>query len=333
MQAPGGYCCCGLNGEASNTETVVIWSDNGETIDDPAFQQRVQAITADLRSLFGESPVASPSSSFFNYLELKAAGQPNAELLVSTDRTKTIISIPLPEEKLAEIDIADAIAGIEAHSGDGYHVTTLGMVSINEAFNTYAEHDLIKAESIGVPIALVILVVVFGALVAPLLPLILAIVSIGIAMGVIALIGQWWDLQTFIQNMVTMLGLAVGIDYALFIAERYREERSKGYEKYRAIERAGATSGKAVLFSGCTVVLALLGVCLVPTNIFRSLGLGAVIVVVLAVIATMTLLPAMLSLMGIASTGPACTPHRTSMETMQPSVMPMSGSGDASPGP
>lgn len=298
MQGLDRIATAGLNGDAANTETIVMWADNGTTIDDPAFQQRLQTLTGDVRTMLGEAPEASANSTFLNYLELKASGHPEADLLLSADRTKTVISVPMPEEVLDRIDLKELIDMVEAHGGDGYHATILGMLSINEAFNSYAEHDLIKAESIGIPIALVILVVVFGALVAPTLPIVLAIFAIGIAMGVVALVGQWWDLQTFIQNMVTMLGLAVGIDYALFIVERYREERAKGYAQIRAIERAGATSGKAVFFSGCTVVLALFGVFLVPTNIFRSLGLGAVIVVVLAVLATMTLLPAMLGLLG-----------------------------------
>jgi len=101
-----------------------------------------------------------------------------------------------------------------------------------------------------------------------------------------------------VQNMITMIGLAVGIDYSLFIVARYREERLHGREKQEAIGRAGATANRAVFFSGMTVVLALLGLLIVPNTIFRSLAGGAVFVVLVAVAASMTLLPAILSLMG-----------------------------------
>jgi len=151
---------------------------------------------------------------------------------------------------------------------------------------------------IGLPIALIVLIFVFGAIVAPGLPIVLGLFSIGTALGIVTLAGQFGDLQLFIENMVTMLGLAIGIDYALFIVERYREQRRLGDNRQRAIEVAGGTAGKAVLFSGMTVILALIGVMLVPFNIFFSLGLGAVIVVAVAVSLTMTLLPAMLSLLG-----------------------------------
>src|SRR5690606_28181072 len=95
-----------------------------------------------------------------------------------------------------------------------------------------------------------------------------------------------------------MIGLAVGIDYSLFIVGRYREELAKGRDKVDAITRAGDTASKAVLFSGMTVVIALLGMLIVPATIFKSLGAGAIIVVIVSVLATLTMLPALLSIMG-----------------------------------
>ena len=106
------------------------------------------------------------------------------------------------------------------------------------------------------------------------------------------------DLSFFITNMITMIGLAVGIDYSLFIVSRYREERLHGFEKLDAISRAGATATRAVFFSGLTVVLALVGLLILPNTLFRALGLGAILVVLVAVLASMTLLPAVLSLLG-----------------------------------
>src|SRR4029453_17747121 len=112
------------------------------------------------------------------------------------------------------------------------------------------------------------------------------------------LIGQAFQLSFFITNVITMMGLAVGIDYSLFIVSRYREERAKGLPKQGAIAETGATASRAVFFSGMTVVLALFGMLLVPSTIFRSLGLGAIIVVLVAVMISLTLLPAMLGLLG-----------------------------------
>jgi RND superfamily putative drug exporter len=147
-------------------------------------------------------------------------------------------------------------------------------------------------------VALLILIVVLGALIAAGLPIVLGLVSVFIAIGLAAIVGQFMDLSFFIVNMIGMIGLAVGIDYALFVISRYREERLRGHDKLTAIEIAGGTASKAVLFSGFTVIVALTGMFLAPGTIFQSLGLGAVLVVVVAIVATMMLIPALLSLLG-----------------------------------
>src|SRR5262249_3157254 len=130
------------------------------------------------------------------------------------------------------------------------------------------------------------------------LPILVGIAAIAIAVGMVAVVGHLTHFSFFVTNMITMMGLAVGIDYSLFVTSRYREERHRGLDKLAAIEAAGAPASPAVFFSGMTVVLALLGMLLIPTTIFRSLGAGAIFVVVAAVLASMTLLPAILGLLG-----------------------------------
>ena len=146
--------------------------------------------------------------------------------------------------------------------------------------------------------ALVILVVVFGALVAAGLPLVLSIFSIVVGLAITVLIGQNFELSIFALNILTATGLAVGIDYSLFIVSRYREERHGGLDEMAAIGAASATASNAVFFSGMTVVLSLVGMLIVPLSIFTSLGVGAMSAVFAAVAAALTLLPAMLALLG-----------------------------------
>jgi putative drug exporter of the RND superfamily len=134
--------------------------------------------------------------------------------------------------------------------------------------------------------------------VAGLVPLLLAIASIVVALALVALLAQAYDLSVFTQNMLIGMGLALGIDYSLFTLSRYREERLQGREKLDAIATAGATAGRAVLFSGIAFVLAMLGLLLVPSTIFRSLAAGAILVGIVSVIAALTLLPAVLALLG-----------------------------------
>jgi RND superfamily putative drug exporter len=299
----------GLDEEASIGETIVIRSLDGTTVDDPAFQEKTAATVKEVRALIDDwradvgldpEPPLSPTHqpSVIDYYELKPFNVPEIDQLISQDRQKLIVPVSFSPAIFDHVEIGRYLDALHDLSDDRFEVVSAGTLSINERYSTIAEEDLVRGELIGVPIALVILVLVFGALVAPLLPLALAVVAIGIALGVVTLVGQVLSLNLFIQNMVTMIGLAVGIDYALFVVERYREERAAGFTRQRAIERAGATSSKAVVFSGITVVLALAGVILIPTNLFQSLGLGAVIVVLVAVLANLTLLPALLSLLG-----------------------------------
>ena len=169
---------------------------------------------------------------------------------------------------------------------------------MNYTFSELAEKDLQTGESIGIAVALIILALVFGSVVAAFIPIILAIVAIFAAIGVTGVVGQVIDLNEFVPNIMTMMGLAVGIDYALFILSRYREERGRGLSKHEAIEASSGTAGRAVVFSGFTVVLALLGMFIIPERTFQAFGIGAIMVVFVAVLVGMTLLPALIGILG-----------------------------------
>ena len=149
------------------------------------------------------------------------------------------------------------------------------------------------------PLAFVILILVFGAVVAGFLPMGIAALALAGSFAVITLVSEIWPLSTFVFNVTLMIGLAVGIDYALFIVERFREERALGRDVIDAVGIAGDTASRAVVFSGLTVVIALLGMLIVPTSIFRSFSVGAISVVVFAVAISLTMLPAVLRLMDL----------------------------------
>jgi MMPL family len=150
----------------------------------------------------------------------------------------------------------------------------------------------------GLPTAVVILLLVFGAVVAGLVPLVLALVSILVALALAALLGQAFELSVYTVNMPSGMGLAVGVDYSLFVVSRYREERLRGREQLDAIAASGATASRTVLFSGMTFVLAVFGLLLVPNTLFRSLAAGAILAGLVSVLAALTLLPAVLGLLG-----------------------------------
>jgi len=234
------------------TETVIVRSETS-TVDDATFRRIVEETTDDLRGLTGI--VASAT----NVYEARAAGAAEADGLVSADGRTTLIPVTLTSYEAGSKHIEAFLATLDRHEGDGFRLPTVGTVSIDETFNGIAEKDLQKAELIGIPVAVLILAIVLRALVAPGLPLVLAMGSILIATGLAALFGRVHELSFYVVNMITMIGLAVGIDYALFIVERYREERRRGADTLTAIEVAGGTASKAVLVSGVTVILALMG--------------------------------------------------------------------------
>ena len=201
--------------------------------------------------------------------------------------------------KDAEKQIEDVYEIVDGAGRDArFETFVTGEVTFSVDFSEQAQKDSEQGEIIGVPIALVILAAVFGAIGATLLPVALAIIAIAASLGVVSLIGEALNMHVFTFNIITMIGLAVGIDYSLFIVSRYREERRAGQEKVEAITTAGRTASRAVFFSGATVVFALLGMLIIPHSAFFSLGLGAILVVILSVAASMTLLPALLSVLG-----------------------------------
>ncbi|MXZ45698.1 MAG: MMPL family transporter [Chloroflexi bacterium] len=269
-------------------EIVIVQSDT-LTVDDPAFAAKATEVFAAITAL-GDEVITQG----FHYFLL-----PDPRL-VSEDRTTTIMPFLLTGTLAeAERNVEEIFHAIdEVTADDGFRVLIVGSASSAFESNEYAVHDLEQGERFGVPVALLILLVLFGAVVAALVPIGLAIVAIVVALAAAALIGQVYELVFFVTLMITMIGLAVGIDYSLIMVSRFRDEMGRGLSVADAVERTGATAGRTVLFSGVTVVIAVLGLFIVPMGFFRSLGLGAVLVVIAELAATLTLLPAVLMLLG-----------------------------------
>jgi RND superfamily putative drug exporter len=237
----------------------------------------------------GGSLLAAPPFSGFD-------AQQQATSLISTDRSTTLVTVPITD--MSEEIVAELRAVAADASDEAYDVQVAGQAAMFADFMKIAEEDMASSERTGLLVALIVLVVVFASVVAAVLPLVMGVVAIGVALGLVGLIGQLWDFNMFVQNIITMIGLAVGIDYSLFIVSRYREERKKGYPKLEAIRLSGATASRAVFFSGTTVVIALLGMLTIPVSIFRSMAGGAILVTIMAIAGSMTLLPAILGLLG-----------------------------------
>jgi RND superfamily putative drug exporter len=272
--------------EQTPPEEFIVVESPSATADQAAYTAFVDALVRDLRGVETVSSVES-------YRD-------GAQGLVSQDGHTVLIPITLTGD---EVDAADSALPVidvveDAGSTDGFRVTTVGFGSVENEMSTLLEETLAQGEIIGIVVALVILIVVFGAVVAAGLPIGLALLSIFVAVGATAVVSNMMEMSNFIVFIITMIGLAVGIDYSLFIVQRFREERFRGREKVDAIATAGATAVRTVFFSGMAVAVALAGMLIMPDATFRSFAVGAILVVTATVIAAMTLLPAVLSLMG-----------------------------------
>jgi uncharacterized membrane protein YdfJ with MMPL/SSD domain len=295
-----------LLGDALSTEAEVTGVTESQRAEE-LFFERFPPDPTDFERQISEVVVvrgASPDRAEALAEELRAAGASHVitpaedERLVSEDGDAFGLLLALGPD--GEDDVDGIVAAVERVGAEpGVEAGVTGELTLDADFNQLSQDDLKTGELyFGIPAALVILLLVFGAVVAGVVPLVFALVSIVVALALTALVGQVFELSVFVTNMLTGMGLALGIDYTLFILSRYREERSQGREKPDAIATAGATASRAVLFSGLAFVLAMTGMLLVPSSIMRSLAAGAILVGIVSVIAALTLLPAVLSLVG-----------------------------------
>jgi RND superfamily putative drug exporter len=277
-----------LRGKQGSTELVIFQSDSA-TVDAPQYRGFVEQTAADLAAL-GPTEVKAVADFY----------KTHDDTMVSKDRRTLLLPVVLAYHKTGDTDtVLNELRRVaERPAPAGLTTRLYGNLIVNDDFTTIAERDLRTGEAIGILVALVVLLIVFGALVAGVIPLVTGLTSITIAIAMVAVVGQQFRFSFFVTNMIAMMGLALGIDYSLFIISRYREERSRGLDKLAAIEATGATASRAVFFSGLTVVIALLGMLIVPTTIFRSLAGGAILVAIVAMLASLTLLPAILGLIG-----------------------------------
>ena len=276
-----------LTGPQRMTDFVIVRSPNLK-VDDPIFEGYVQSVAARIADL-GPGIVQNVSTIYTSH----------DPTLRSRDGHSTLIPIVMAGDQDHAMKSVDKLhAVVVATPGEGFTLAQTGDASLNQMIDKVAKSDLEKAEMFGVPAALIVLVIVFGALVAAGMPLLLSIVSIILALALTGLIGQIYPMNTFMLNVLTMMGLAVGIDYTLFVISRYREERARGLAKIDAIAATGATADRAIFFSGMTVVLAMLGMVIVPLDITISMGLGVMLVVFTTLATTLVLLPALLGVLG-----------------------------------
>lgn len=276
----------GANLGTRPTETVVVTLDRAPTATDRSTVARdlaatyrgVQGIGA-----VGPTAVGADGRSLVTQVTLDARSS-------SKDTSR-----PSPEDAVGPM-LAATRTYAAAHPGQ--QVGQVGQGSMTRQFNETMGTDFQRAELFSIPLTLLILLLAFGAVVAAGVPLVLGLGSVVVAMGLTAAASQHVvSVDPNAQSLILLIGLAVGVDYALFILRRAREERAQGAEVRDSIAIAGATAGRAVVISGLTVIVAMSGM-LVAGGLFTSLALGAMLVCLCAVIASATTLPALLAVLG-----------------------------------
>jgi putative drug exporter of the RND superfamily len=221
--------------------------------------------------------------------------------LVSADGRSALVTFEVPgpaaSQPTAVAPALSAVAALQARY-PGLRIAEGGDASVGRAINSVVDNGFRKAEATSVPITLVLLLLVFGALVAAGIPLLLAITSVMAALSLLTVISQWLPVGSSTSEVVLIIGMAVGIDYSLFYLRREREERAGGATTGEALRTAAATSGRAILVSGLTVMIALAGLFLSGYDVFSGIAFGTIAVVGVAVIGSLTVLPALLSWLG-----------------------------------
>ncbi|MEV6649295.1 MMPL family transporter [Streptomyces sp. NPDC051219] len=260
------------------TARVVFKAPDGQKMTDPAHKAEVQKVVADLKA--GSDEVAS-------------VVDPYAGKAVSKDGSiaYTQVSYKVSGMELAE-ETREALRDAGKEAQDAGLTVEIGGDALQAVPETGA------GEIIGVVVAAIVLVITFGSLVAAGLPLLTAIIGVGIGVSTIAALANVLDLGSTTATLATMIGLAVGIDYALFIVSRYRAELAEGREREEAAGRAVGTAGSAVVFAGLTVVIALVGLAVVNIPMLTKMGVAAAGTVVIAVLIALTLIPALLGFAG-----------------------------------
>jgi putative drug exporter of the RND superfamily len=254
------------------------------TVVDARFRSAVASVTATLRGMPQTKNVRTG-----------AAGE------ISSDRHAQLVEFDM-QGKMDTADkhvqpLLDAVAGLQ-RSHPGFTVAEFGFASATHELNNTIQKDFQNAEKLTVPITFVILLFAFGAFVAAGIPVLLAFTAVLGSLGLSQLASHVFHASDATQSVMLLMGMAVGVDYSLFYLKREREERAAGQRGHEGLFRAAATSGQAVLISGCTVLIAMAGMLFAGSKIFVSIGVGAMIVVFTALVGSLTVLPALLGKLG-----------------------------------
>ncbi|WP_280414161.1 MMPL family transporter [Nocardia carnea] len=267
----------------------ILLVDSPEGVDTPAVQARAQAAVDTIRAHPGTTSVQSYWT---------APSPAVASALRSTDGNSGLIAVHLAGDETQMQEAAGEISAQVTGTTDGVTIRAGGAAATFHEVNEQITHDLAVAEAAAIPLTLIVLILVFGSLVAASLPLLVGLFAIAATLAILRLFTLFTDVSIYAMNLTTALGLALAIDYSLFIVSRFREELAGGLDPRAATVRALQTAGRTVLFSALTVALSLSAMLVFDLYFLRSFAYSGVAVVVAAAAASVIVLPAALVLLG-----------------------------------
>ena len=264
----------------TGSQVLVVFQAAHTQVSDPAYQQEIQAFISKAQTLAHVTSVNSGGTGVDGRTSLVVVTYNTSWDFVDSHLSN--IRVLLPQES----------------TSNPAHAYLTGGPVLDDQVSQITTQDVAAAELVALPIALLVLLLVFRSLVAALMPILLALVAVPVALAVIYAIAVHLSTSIFVLNVASIIGLGISIDYSLFMTRRFREELTQGRTPQEAIAWMVATSGEAILFSGLTVMIGFLGLLLIGIPFMSSFGIGGAVVVLIAVLAALTLLPAMLSVLG-----------------------------------
>src|ERR1700674_1419100 len=273
-------------GAVAGSSFKLIFSSDILTATDPSFQSALQDAVASLHSDSRVTAVHTP----YNVAQIQQSA------FISRDSHKALVIVEMKDDQLKAETYIDQVTS-EIHPSALSYVLT-GGVPITTAFNSTLQDDLQRAEYVALPVTLVLLVLIFAAVVAALLPLGVGLLAIVGGLGGTLFLAHFTDVSQYASNVVTLIGLGVAIDYSLFIVNRFRDELAAGHTREEAIAISMSTAGRAITFSGVTVAIGLSAMIFFQGTFLASMGAAGAIVVGIAVLYGLTFLPAALSVLG-----------------------------------
>jgi putative drug exporter of the RND superfamily len=273
---------------ADLTERVLIQAPKGQRLSDP----QARTVVSELRTRLSALPAVDQVGTLVRAHDGRSALLP---VVLNVNGATGSAALDVADTHIEKVLAATAAV---ARNHPGLTVAEMGDASINHAINGVVGSDFKRAEMLSLPITLAILVLTFGALFAAGVPVLLALSAVGTAIGLSALVSHLLPVDDSLNSVILLIGMAVGVDYSLFYVRRTREERARGASRREAIDIAAATSGHAVVVSGIAVIVSMAGLLLAGNVVFSSMAVGTMLVVAVAVVGSLTVLPAVLSLLG-----------------------------------